>query len=76
MPQVPVEPLFAQHRNERGEQRYQETCVHEPSDGDNLTGGTFLGGWNGGGFIWDSRLIEGEEDCAEESYGLLVWIRL
>jgi hypothetical protein len=76
MPQVPVEPLFAQHCDERGEQRDQETRVHQSGDRDDLGGGVFLGGWNGGGFVRDSRLIEGEEDCAEESGGLLVRIGL
>ena len=76
MPQVPVEPLLAQHRDERGEQRDQETRVHEPSDGDDLGGGTSWDGWNGGGFARDSRLVEGEEDCTEESCGLLVRIWL
>ena len=36
--QVLVEPLFAQHRDENGKQRDQKACVHEPGDGDNLTG--------------------------------------
>ena len=76
MSQVPVEPLFAQHRDERGKQRDQETRVHQSSDGDDLAGGTLLDRWNGGGFVRDSRLIEGEEDCAEESCGLLVRVGL
>ena len=76
MSQVPVEPLFAQHRDERGKQRDQEARVHQSSDSDDLAGGTFLDGWNDGGFVRDSRLVEGEEDCAEESRGLLVRIWL
>ena len=76
MSQVPVEPLFAQHRDERGEQRDQKARVHQSSDGDDLAGGTLLDEWNGGGFVRDSRLIEGEEDCAEESCGLLVRVWL
>ena len=76
MPQVPVEPLFAQHRYERSKQRDQEARVHKAGDGDDLRRGTFLDGRNGGSLVRDSRLIESEEDCAEESRGLLVRIGL
>jgi len=76
IPQVPVEPLLAQHRGECGEQRDQETCVHESSNSYNFAGRVFLGGWDGGGFIWDSGLVEGEEDGTEKSCRLLVWIGL
>ena len=74
VPQVTVEPLFAQHRGERGEQRDEKTRVHESSGGDNLAGRAFLDGWYGGGFVGDSGLIEGEENCAQEGCGLVVWI--
>jgi hypothetical protein len=76
IPQVPVEPLLAQHRDECGEQRDQETRVHESSDGDDLAGRALLGGWNGGGFVRDGGLVEGEKDCAEEGCRLLVRIGL
>ena len=75
VPQVPVEPLLAQHRDECGEQGDQETRVHESSDCDDLTGRIFHG-WNGGGFVRDGGLVEGEKDRAEKSCGLFVRIGL
>ena len=76
MPQVSVEPLLAQHRDERGQQRDQETRVHESGDGDDLTWGFFLDGRNGRGLVRCYGLIEGEEDRTEEGCGLFVGIRL
>ena len=76
VPQVSVEPLLPQHRDECGKQRDHQTSVHESGDRDDLGGRIFLGGWNGGGLIRDGGLIEGEENCAEESRGLLVRIGL
>ena len=76
IPQVPVEPLFAQHRDECSEKRDQQTRVHEPSNGDDLAGRTPLDGWYDGGFIRDGGLVEGEKDCTEDGCGLLVWIGL
>ena len=76
IPEVPVEPLLSQHRDERGKKRNQETPVHQSSDGDDLAGRGLLGGWDGGGFVRDGRLIEGEENRAEEGCGLLVRIGL
>ena len=76
IPQVPVEPLLAQHRDECGEQRDQETRVHESSDRDDLAGRTLLDGWDRGGFIRDSRLVESEEDRTEEGCRLVVGIGL
>ena len=62
MPQVSIEPLFSQHRDERSQQRDQETCIHQPGDGNDLAGRDILDGWNGGGFARDGGLIEGEKD--------------
>ena len=76
VPQVSVEPLLAQHRDERGQQRDQETRVHESGDGDDLTRGVFLGGRNGRGLVRYCGLIEGEENCTEEGCGLFVGIGL
>ena len=76
VPQVAIEPLLAQHCNECGEQGDQETRVHEPSDGDDLAGRIFLGGWHGGDFVWDSRLVEGEEDRTEKGSRLVVRVGL
>ena len=75
IPEVPVEPLLAQHCDECSEQRDQETCVHQSGDSDDLTRRA-LGGWNGGCFVWDGGLVEGEEDCAEEYCGLVIWVGL
>jgi len=76
VPQVPVEPLFTQHRDECGEQGNQKTRVHESSDGDDLAGRIFLGRWNDGSFVRDSRLVEGEEDRAQEGHRLIVRVGL
>jgi len=76
IPQVPIEPLLAQHCGECGKKRDQETRVHESSDGDDLAGRALLDRWDSGGFVWDGRLVEGEKDRAEEDCGLLVRIGL
>ena len=76
VPEVPIEPLLSQHCDECGKKRDQETRIHQPGDGDDLAGRAFLGGWDGGGFVRDGRLVEGEEDRAEEGCGLLVRIGL
>ena len=76
IPEVSVEPLLSQHRNECGKKRDQETRVHEPSDGDDLAGRILWDEWDGGGFVRDGRLVEGEEDHAEEGCRLLVRIGL
>ena len=64
--QVAVEPLFAQHREERGEQQDEETRVHEPSGSDNFTGRVCLDWRNCRGS--DSGMVEGEKNCAEEGH--------
>jgi len=58
--------LLSQHRGECGEKRDKQACVHETCDGDDLTRRGFLDGWNSGGFAWNSRLVEGKEDCTEK----------
>ena len=76
MPQVPVEPLLSQHRDEGSEQRDHQTRVHEPGDGDDLARGFFQGGWNGRDFVRYGGLVEGEEDRTEEGCGLFIGILL
>jgi len=76
VPQISVEPLLSQHCDEGGNQRDQETRVHESSDGDNLAGGALLDGWDSGGLVRDGRLVECEKDRTEEGCGLLVRIGL
>jgi len=76
IPQVPVKPLLAQHRDECGKKRDHETRIHESSGSDDLAGRALLDGWDAGGFVRDGRLVEGEKDRAEESCGLLVRIGL
>ena len=68
IPQVAVKSLFAQHREERGEQRDQEARIHESSGSDNITRRVCLDRWKGGGFVRDSGVVEGEKDCAEEGH--------
>ena len=76
VPHVSVQPLLPQHCDERREQRYQQAGVHETRDGDDLAGRVLLNGQNGGGFVWDCGLVEGEEDGAEEGHGLVVGVGL
>ena len=68
--------MLAQHRDECGEKGDQETRVHEPSGSDNLTRRISLSGWNSGDFVWDSGLVEGEEDRAQEGSRLIIRVGL
>ena len=43
---------------------------HETCGSDDLAWRTLLDRWNGGGFIWDCKLVEGEEDSMEEGWSL------
>ena len=74
--QVTVQPLLAQHGDERGEQGDHKARVHQTSDSDDLAPWISLGGWDGRGLTGDGGLIEGEEDRAEEGGRLLVGIGL
>ena len=76
MPQVSVQPLLPQHRDECGQQRDKKTRVQESSGCDNLPGGALLDKWDSGGFVWDRGVVEGEEDCTKEGCGLVVGIGL
>ena len=76
MPQVPVQPLLPQHRDECSQQRDQETRVYKAGRGDDLARWVSANGWNGGSLAGNGGLVEGEEDCTEEGDGLLVGIRL
>ena len=74
--QVSIQPLLAQHRDERGEHRDYETRIHETGHGDDLAWWIFLDKWDGRGLTRDGGLIESEEDCTEEGGRLLVRIGL
>jgi len=74
--QVSVQPLFAQHGDERGEKGDRKARVHETGDGDDLARRGLLNGWDGGGLTGDDGLVEGEEDGTEEGRRLLVGIGL
>ena len=76
MSQVPVQPLLPQHRNKCSEQRDQETCIHESCGGNDFVGWIFLDRRNCGGVIWDSRMVEGEEDGVEEGCRPVIGIGL
>ena len=76
VPQVPVQPLLPQHRDECGQQRDQQTGIQETSCGDNFAGRGNLGRRNGEGFVWDCGMVEGEEDRKKESRRLAVGIGL
>ena len=73
VPQVPVEPLLARHRDKYGKGR-EETCVHQFSNGDNLCGGIFLGGQNRRGLVRYGGWVDSDEDRTEEDSGLFVWV--
>jgi len=66
IPQVSVQPLLAQHRDECGEHGDCETRAHETGDGDDLARRAFPNGWNDGGLTGDGGLIESGEDSSEE----------
>jgi hypothetical protein len=76
IPQVPVQPLLPQHRDERRQERHQETRIHQARRGHDLARWTFLNGRNGGGLAGNGGLVESEEDGAEEGGRLLVGIGL
>ena len=76
VPQISVEPLLPQHRGERGQERHYEACVQEGSGGDDFCGRVLLDRRDDGGFVWDYGMVKGEEDCAKERHGLVVWVRL
>jgi hypothetical protein len=68
--------LLAQHGDEHGEHGDQKTRVHDTGDSDDLAWWVLLNRWGGGNLTGDSRLVESEEDGAEEGGRLLVGIRL
>ena len=76
MPQVSVEPLLPQHRDERGQQRDQKACVQETTDDNDLHGRMIFDGWNGSNFVWDCGIVEGEENGMKEGCRLVTGIRL
>ena len=76
MPQVPVEPLLPQNRDECCQQRDQETRTHQIRRGHDLALWASLGGRNGGGLAGNGRLVESEEDGSEKGGRLLVGIGL
>jgi len=74
--QVSIQPLLAQHGDERGEHGDYETRIHEAGHGDDLARWISPGRRDGRGLTRDGGLIESEENRAEESGGLLVRIGL
>ena len=76
IPQVSIQPLLAQHRDERGEHRDYQTRVHETGHSDDLARWVSRDRWDGRGLTRDGGLIESEENCAEEGGRLLVRIGL
>ena len=76
MPQVTVEPLLPQHRDERRQQRHQEARIYQARRCHDLGRWAFLDGWNGGGLAGNGRLVESEKDGTEERGRLLIGIWL
>ena len=76
IPQVSVQPLLAQHRDECSEHGDYETRVHETGHCNDFARWISLGRWGGRSVTGDRGLIESEENCAEEGGGLLVRIGL
>ena len=76
IPQVSVQPLFPQHRDECSQQRDQETRIHQAGRCDDLARWVFLNGRNGGGLAGNGGLVESEEDSTKEGGGLFVGVGL
>ena len=76
IPQVTVQPLLPQHRDECGQQRDHETRIHQADRSDDLARWVLLNGRNGGGLAGNGGLVESEEDSTKEGGGLLVGIGL
>jgi hypothetical protein len=58
-PQAPAQPSLAQHRDERRQQRDQETRIHQAGCGDDLARWTSLDGQNSGGLAGSDGFIVG-----------------
>ena len=76
MSEVAIEPLFAEHRNERGEQGDQQACIEKVGNVDYFVWGTFPGGRRDGLFARDGGLVESEEDGAKVRNRLVAGIGL
>jgi len=76
MPQVSVQPLLAQHGDERRQQGDNQTRVHQTRDRDRLARRIFLNRRGGRGITRDGGLVESEENGTEEGGGLFVRIGL
>ena len=74
IPQVSGQPLLPQHREERGQQRDQETRIHQARCDNDIARRAPLDGQNGGGLVGSGRLVESEEDGLEEGSGLFVGV--
>ena len=68
MSEVPVQPQLAQHRDECGEQRHQQTRIQEVYGCDDLRRGTIPRWGSGGVFVRDNGPVEAEEDCSEVGF--------
>ena len=78
MPDVSVQPLLAQHRDKRGQQRHQQTCIQEVRGRDDLLGWATPRRRSGGVFVGSNGSVEAEENRSEVSFGPFggIWLEL
>ena len=76
MSEVSVQPLLAQHRDERGQQRHREACVQEVQGRDDLRRGAIPRRRKCGIFTWSDRSIEAEENGSEIGFRPLAGVLL
>ena len=72
------QPLLAQHRNERGQKRNQQTCIREIRDRDNLLRGASPHRRGSGVFARRNGWVEAKKDGSEVGSGpfAVVWLEL
>ena len=68
VPKISVQPLFAQHRDKRSQQRPQQACVHEVRGCNDLLGRTTPHWRSGGIFVGRDGSVEAEEDRSEVGF--------
>ena len=76
MSEVPAQPLLAQHCDECGQQRHQQTCVQEVRGRDDLCGGTLPRWGSSGVFVGNDGSVEAEKNRSEVGFGPLGGILL
>ena len=76
MPEVPAQPLLAQHRDKCGQQRHEQTCIQKVRGCDDFCGGAIPHRGSSGVFVRNNGSVEAEEDRSEVGFGPFGRIRL